>query len=94
MIPLTPEFKEFFQALNHSKVEYLLVDGYAVAFYGYPNGAANIGHPVLVSTMTACCPPRFGRPCHGLGLPNPPRNLHTHERLRRGLPVDHPACLG
>lgn len=60
MIPLPPEFKEFFQALNHSKAEYLLVGGYAVAFYGYLYGAANVGHPIWSPAMTACCPPALG----------------------------------
>ena len=30
------DFKEFLQLLNQNKVEYLVVDGYAVAFHGYP----------------------------------------------------------
>ncbi len=33
---LHKDFKEFLQLLNAEKVEYLLVGGYAVTFYGYP----------------------------------------------------------
>ena len=32
---LTPEFREFLACLNHAGVEYLLVGGYAVNYYGY-----------------------------------------------------------
>lgn len=32
---LSSEFKEFAKLLNYQKVEYLLVGGYAVVFYGY-----------------------------------------------------------
>ena len=33
---LTPDFKEFAALLNSNKVEYLVVDGYALAAYGHP----------------------------------------------------------
>jgi len=33
---LSPDFKEFIELLNSSKVRYLIVGGYAVAFHGYP----------------------------------------------------------
>lgn len=32
---LPPDFKEFLELLNSEKVEYLLVGGYAVGYYGY-----------------------------------------------------------
>ncbi len=32
---LTPEFREFLECLNHTGVEYLLVGGYAVNYYGH-----------------------------------------------------------
>ncbi len=35
-IRLPPDFKEFLKLLNSKEVEYLLVGGYAVAYYGYP----------------------------------------------------------
>jgi len=34
-IQLTQDFKEFLQLLNDHEVEYLLVGGYAVIYYGY-----------------------------------------------------------
>jgi len=42
MIQLPPDFKEFFQLLNASKVEYLLVGGYAVAYHGYPRATGDL----------------------------------------------------
>ena len=35
-IRLPEDFKEFLRLLRENKVEYLLVGGYAVGFYGYP----------------------------------------------------------
>jgi len=32
---LPPDFKEFILGLNAKKVEYLLIGGYAVSYYGY-----------------------------------------------------------
>lgn len=33
---LNPDFKELIRSLNNSEVKYLVVEGYAVAFHGYP----------------------------------------------------------
>ena len=41
-IHLPPDFKEFFQWLNHHEVEYLLVGGYAVGYHGYPRATMDI----------------------------------------------------
>jgi hypothetical protein len=35
-IRLPPDFKEFLKLLNSTEVEYLLIGGYAVGYYGYP----------------------------------------------------------
>lgn len=35
-IKLPPDFREFLKLLNSKNVEYLLIGGYAVGFYGYP----------------------------------------------------------
>lgn len=32
---LPPDFKEFLRLLNSRQVEYLLIGGYAVGYYGY-----------------------------------------------------------
>ncbi|MEW6210888.1 MAG: hypothetical protein AB1631_21160 [Acidobacteriota bacterium] len=39
---LTPDFKEFLRLLNENKVEYLLIGGYAVGYYGYVRATADL----------------------------------------------------
>ena len=39
---LNRDFKEFFQSLNNNQVRYLVVGGYAVAFYGHPRYTKDI----------------------------------------------------
>src|SRR5207249_4193238 len=41
-IRLPNDFKEFLQLLNNRGVEYLVVGGYAVGFYGYPRATGDI----------------------------------------------------
>ncbi len=41
-IQLPPDFKEFLQLLNSHKVEYLLIGGYAVGYYGYPRATGDM----------------------------------------------------
>lgn len=39
---IQPDFKELLQLLEKHKVEYMIVGGYAVAFYGYPRFTKDI----------------------------------------------------
>jgi hypothetical protein len=39
---LSNDFKEFLKLLNAHKVEYLLIGGYAVGYYGYPRATADM----------------------------------------------------
>ncbi len=39
---MPPHSKEFLKLLNSHKVEYLLIGGYAVGFYGYPRATVDI----------------------------------------------------
>ena len=41
-IHLPPDFKEFFRSFHRHEVEYLLVGGYAVGYYGYPRATMDI----------------------------------------------------
>jgi len=41
-VRLPTDFKEFLQLLNSRQVEYLLIGGYAVGYYGYPRATADI----------------------------------------------------
>lgn len=52
-IPLPPDWKEFLQLLNAHQVEYLLVGGLAVSYYGYPRATGDIDLWVAVSRKSA-----------------------------------------
>ena len=41
-MPLTKDLREFIELLNSSRVEYLVVGGFAVAWYGYPRFTADV----------------------------------------------------
>ncbi len=41
-IKLHPDFKEFLSLLNKHDARYLIVGGYAVAFYGYPRATGDM----------------------------------------------------
>ena len=53
MIHLPSDFKEFLQLLNDYQVEYLLVGGYAVGYYGYPRATGDIDFWLAVHTDNA-----------------------------------------
>ena len=42
MTKLPPDFKDFLKLLNEHKVDYLLIGGYAVGYYGYVRATADI----------------------------------------------------
>jgi hypothetical protein len=46
---LTPEFREFLGCLNRASVEYLLVGGFAVNYYGYHRFTEDIDFWIAVS---------------------------------------------
>ena len=41
-IQLPPDFKEFLRLLNSIEVEYLVIGGYAVNYYGYPRATGDL----------------------------------------------------
>ena len=53
IIHLPIEFKEFLQSLNSKKVEYLLVGGYPVSYYGYARATADIDVWIRVEKRNA-----------------------------------------
>ena len=52
-IQLPPDFKEFLKLLNSSKVEYLVVGGYAVNYYGFPRATADLDIWIAISADNA-----------------------------------------
>ena len=52
-INLPQDFKEFLKLLNAHRVKYLLIGGYAVAYYGYPRATADMDVRIEVETANA-----------------------------------------
>jgi predicted nucleotidyltransferase len=52
-IELQPDFKEFLKLLNSHCVEYLVVGGYAVGYYGYPRATGDMDIWIAVSEVNA-----------------------------------------
>ena len=52
-IELHPDFKDFLRLLNSHGVEYLVVGGYAVGYYGYPWATGDMDIWVAVSDVNA-----------------------------------------
>jgi hypothetical protein len=65
-IELHPDFKDFLRLLNSYGVEYLVVGGYAVGYYGYPRATGDLDIWIAVhegnakKTARALC--EFGMP--------------------------------
>ncbi len=52
-IQLPADFKEFLQLLNDHNVEYLLIGGYAVGYYGYPRATVDMDIWVAINPANA-----------------------------------------
>lgn len=52
-IRLPNDFKDFLRLLNSKQVEYLLIGGYAVGYYGYPRATADIDIWIAVHRRNA-----------------------------------------
>jgi hypothetical protein len=52
-VNLPRDFKEFLRLLNYYQVEYLLIGGYAVAYYGYPRATADFDVWIAVHLQNA-----------------------------------------
>ena len=53
MIQLPQDFKKLLQLLNSKKIEYLVIGGYAVAFYGHPRATGGLDIWVALSKDNA-----------------------------------------
>ena len=106
-IPLPPDFKEFLKSFEEEKVDYLLIGGYAVGFYGYARATADMDVWIAVSSDNAA------RTVHalrrfGMNTPELAAELFLEEGkiIRMGVPpmrieiqtgisgVDFEACFG
>ncbi len=52
-IHLPPDFQEFLKLLNSHQVEYLVIGGYAVSFYGYPRPTGDIDIWIAIDKRNA-----------------------------------------
>lgn len=52
-IRLPPDFKEFLRLLNSNEVEYLVIGGYAVNYYGFPRATADLDIWIAVNPENA-----------------------------------------
>lgn len=50
---ISKDFKEFIQLLNVNKVKYLIVDGYALAIYGYPRYTKDLDVWIWIDKVNA-----------------------------------------
>ena len=52
-IELHPDFKDFLRLLNSHGVEYLVVGGYAVGYYGYPRATGDMDIWISINEVNA-----------------------------------------
>ena len=52
-IHLPQDFKEFLRLLNAHQVEYLLIGGYAVGYFGYPRATADMDIWIAINPVNA-----------------------------------------
>ena len=86
-VHLPPDFKEFLQLLNSHQVEYLLIGGYAVGYYGYPRATADMDIWIAIAPENAAKVVKvlqtFG---FGLEEVTPDLFLKEEQIIRMGLP--------
>lgn len=77
-IRLPNDFKEFLQLLNSHAVEYLLIGGYAVGYYGYPRATGDMDIWIAVHLRNA---EKIVRVLQEFGFP--PSSLSTEMFLQQ-----------
>jgi len=86
-ILLPRDFREFLQLLNDSRVEYLLIGGYAVGYHGYPRATGDLELWVASSPDNAAklveVLIRFG---FSAAAVSPELFLRENQVIRMGLP--------
>jgi len=85
MIQLPPDFKEFLKLLNSSEVQYLVIGGYAVNYYGFPRATADLDIWIAITQENA---QRLERVLHQFGFREAAAALFLEERqmIRMGVP--------
>jgi len=85
MIQLPPDFKEFLKLLNSSEVQYLVIGGYAVNYYGFARATADFDIWIAVTKEDAR---RLEQALHRFGFPDAAAASFLKERqiIRMGVP--------
>ena len=86
-IQLPADFKEFLQLLNDHDVEYLLIGGYAVGYYGYPRATVDMDIWIAINPVNAT-QVVLALKTFGFDLPNLDKSLFLQENqvIRMGVP--------
>jgi predicted nucleotidyltransferase len=84
-IQLPPDFKEFLKLLNSNDVEYLVIGGYAVNYYGFPRATADLDiwiamHPENANRIAGVLQ------TFGFTQANPEAFLEPRKIIRMGVP--------
>ena len=80
---LPPDFKEFLRLLASHEVEYLLIGGYAVGYYGYPRSTQDMDIWIAVSPQNAA---RMVAALREFGFGTPDLFLARDRIVRMGIP--------
>jgi len=85
MIQLPPDFKEFLKLLNSSEVQYLVIGGYAVNYYGFARATTDFDIWIAVTKEDAR---RLEQALHRFGFPDAAAASFLKERqiIRMGVP--------
>lgn len=86
-IQLPADFKEFLQLLNEHSVEYLLIGGYAVGYYGYPRATVDMDIWIAINPVNAAQVVATLK-TFGFDLPELSEDLFLQENqvIRMGVP--------
>jgi predicted nucleotidyltransferase len=90
-IRLPPDFREFLLLLNSEGIEYLLVGGYAVSYYGYPRSTGDMDIWIAATPANAAALTRTLE-CFGFSVKTLSDSLFLGENkvVRMGVP---PVCI-
>lgn len=84
-IQLPPDFREFLRLLNSNKVEYLVIGGYAVNYYGFPRATADLDIWVAIHPVNA---ERLAQLLRNFGFQQASAAMFVepHKVIRMGVP--------
>jgi len=87
MIEFPRDFKEFLKLLNSKEIEYLVIGGYAVGFYGYPRATGDMDVWIAVNEKNALMMVNALRQ-FGFDLPDLKKEIFLEEKkvIRMGIP--------